>query len=121
MNNELTLGLVRAYYDSWQGGERFDEARLRRVLHPQLSFVSPRSNKQEVGGFLEGLLRFNQTLRQRTLLQLVSVGNEAAALYDCELPSPVAHLRCGEFFRIEGERITAIRLVFDASRLPPVT
>ena len=119
MNTETTLGLVRAYYESWPGGNAgFDDPRLRSVLDPALSFVSPLSDKDRVADFLEGLHRFSKTLKGRNMLQLVASGNEAAALYECELvpasESP-STLRCGEFFRIEGERITAIRLVFDAT------
>jgi hypothetical protein len=36
-------------------------------------------------------------------------------LYDCELTRPVSTLRCAEFFRVAGDRIEAIRLLFDAT------
>jgi hypothetical protein len=116
MTTETTLGLVRAYYESWQGGsERFDEARLRAVLHPRLTFESPMGKKDKLDDFLPGLLRFTKTLKGLHMLQLFSVGSEAAAIYDCEVQAPIERLRCAEFFRIEGEQITSVRLVFDAT------
>ncbi|MEO7033352.1 MAG: nuclear transport factor 2 family protein [Polyangiaceae bacterium] len=116
MTTENTLELVRAYYDSWQGGsERFDEAWLRKVLHPSVVFESPMGRKDKIEDLLTGVARFNQTMNSRRLLQLFAVGNEAAAIYDCELAPPINHLRCAEFFRVEGAQITAIRLVFDAT------
>ena len=116
MTTENTLQLVRSYYDSWQGGsERCDEARLRSVLHPRLVFESPMGRKEQLEDFLPGLLRFSQTLNKRDMLQLFAVGNEAAAIYDCDLAPPIKQLRCAEFFRVEGGQITAIRLVFDAT------
>ncbi len=116
MTTENTLQLVRAYYDSWpSGSEHCDEARLRQVLHPGLTFESPMGRKQQIDEFLPGLLRFTQTLKQRHLLQLLAVGSEAAAIYDCDLAPPIEQLRCAEFFRVEGSQIMSIRLVFDAT------
>ena len=116
MTTENTLELVRAYYDSWQGGsERYDEARLRQVLHPRLVFESPIGHKDQLDDFLPGLFRFAQTLNQRHMLQLFANGAEAAAIYDCDLAPPIKELRCAELFRVEAGQITSIRLVFDAT------
>ena len=116
MTTENTLELLGAYYDSWQGGiERFDEARLRKVVHPRLVFESPMGRKDQIEDLVTGLGRFNQTMNSRRMLQLFAVGDEAAAIYDCELQPPINHLRCTEFFRVEGGQITVIRLVFDAT------
>jgi hypothetical protein len=120
MTTEKTLELVRAYYDSWKAGEKsYDEARLRRVLHPQLSFESPVGKKQKLDDVLPGLRRFSQTLKALHMLQLFGSGAEAAAIYDCDLTAPVDHLRCAEVFRVEGEQIVSLRLVFDATAYRP--
>jgi len=58
--------------------------------------------------------RFSQTLKRLHLLQLFAVGNEADAIDVTDLTQPIAHLRCAEFFRVEGGQITTIRLVFQA-------
>jgi len=111
-----TLKLVHAYYDSWKNGAKtYDEARLRSVLHPHLVFESPAGRKEKLDDFLPGLARFAKTVKDQRMLQLFAVGGEAAAIYDCDLTSPVDVLRCAEIFRVEGERIVSIRLVFDAS------
>jgi len=116
MTTEKTLELVRAYYDSWKGGgEHYDEARLRSVLHPRLLFESPTSKRDKLDDFLPGLQRFAKTLRAHRMLQLFANGDEAAAVYDCDLTTPVDTLRCAEIFRTEGDRICSIRLVFDAT------
>jgi SnoaL-like domain len=116
MTTERTLELVRAYYESWnQGIAHYDEARLRRVMHPKLAFESPIGKKAALDEFLPGLQRFSQTVRGFTMLQLIGSGNEAAAIYDCLLTRPVDVLRCAEVFRVEGEQIVSLRLVFDAT------
>jgi hypothetical protein len=116
MTTEKTLELVRAYYDSWTKPERgYDEAGLRRVLHPKLVFESPTGRREDVGDFLPGLERFTKTLKRHQMLQLFGSGAEAAALYDCDLTAPIDRLRCAEVFRVEGAQIVTIRLVFDAT------
>jgi hypothetical protein len=122
MTTEKTLELVRAYYEGWSHGEgHYDEARLRRTLHPKLVFESPAGRKTALDDFLPGLSRFAKTVKSLTMLQLIGSGMEAAAIYDCALTAPVDQLRCAEVFRIEGEQIVSIRLVFDATPYRSVT
>ncbi len=116
MTTDKTLELVRAYYDGWaKGAAAYDEASLRRVLHPQLIFESPIGRKDRLDDFLPGLQRFGKTVKQQHMLQLFGSGAEAAAIYDCDLTAPVDVLRCAEIFRVDGAQIVAIRLVFDAT------
>ena len=116
MTTEKTLELVRAYYESWNQGEgHYDEARLRRVIHPKLVFESPIGRKETLADFLPGLQRFTKTLKGFNMLQQLGSGAEAAAIYDCLLTAPVDRLRCAEVFRVAGEQIVSIRLVFDAT------
>jgi hypothetical protein len=116
MTTERTMELVRAYYDGWNQGEgHYDEARLRRALHPQVVFESPIGRRATLDDFLPGLARFAKTVKGFQMLQLIGSGNEAAAIYDCALTAPVKELRCAEVFRVEGEQIVSIRLVFDAT------
>jgi len=116
MTTEKTLELVRSYYDAWKGGgDTYDEARLRSVLHPHLKFESPASTRDKLEDTLPGLQRFSKTVRAQRMLQLFANGDEAAAVYDCDLTGPVDTLRFAEIFRVEGDRIVSIRLVFDAT------
>lgn len=116
MTTDKTLELVRAYYQGWSNGEGgYDEALLRRVLHPKLVFESPVGRREALDDFLPGLQRFAKTLKKLHMLQLIGSGAEAAAIYDCDLTAPVDILRCAEAFRVEGSQIVSIRLVFDAT------
>ena len=116
MTTERTKDLVRAYYDGWKiGTERVDEQKLRAVLAPNLAFESPLNRRDDASGLIEGLARFAKTVKAIHFHQTIVTGDEAAVIYDCELTAPVPTLRCAEFLRVEGDRIAAIRLVFDAT------
>jgi hypothetical protein len=118
MTADSTRALVQAYYDCWkQGAGAYDEGRLRKLIAPKLDFASPITPCADAEAFFVGLGRFVKTLKSLHALQVIAVGDEAAALYDCELTelAPVRTLRCAEFFQISGERIQSIRLVFDTN------
>jgi hypothetical protein len=95
------------------GLARFDEARLQTVLAPRLVFESPMSRREDAASFIEALRRISGSVRELRLVQTVAVGDESAVLYDADLESPRGTHRFAEFFRVEGDTIASIRLVFD--------
>ncbi|HZV48571.1 MAG TPA: nuclear transport factor 2 family protein [Candidatus Dormibacteraeota bacterium] len=109
-----TTEVVRAYYDSWTGGiDTFDEARLRGLLAPDLHFEGPIAGKRtEAEPFLRGLANFVGVMRGIRMLHQVYDEDEAAVLYDAELPGGM--VRFAEFFRVEGDRIRSLVLHYDA-------
>lgn len=114
MTTEMTRQLVRGYYDSWMNGPaRFDEARLQTVLAPRVLFESPMSRREDASSFIEALRRIAGSVRELRLVQTVVAGDESSVLYDADMESPRGTHRFAEFFRVEGERIASIRLVFD--------
>jgi hypothetical protein len=109
-----TAELVNAYYDSWKRGiASMDEDRLRGLLAPDLDFEGPIAGKRTgAEPFLQGLARFVGTITAFQPLQQIHGDGEASALYDCDLPG--GRVRFAEFFRVTGDRIQAIRLLYDA-------
>src|SRR6476660_1694697 len=116
MPNDKTSALVHAYYASWTDGpSAFDEARLRRLLAPDLRFEGPiAGTRTGVESFLKGLSDFVRTLSGYRSIQQVHSANQASALYDCDIGANGGSLRFAEFVRIEHERIQEIKLVYDA-------
>jgi limonene-1,2-epoxide hydrolase len=116
MANEETAAIVREYYDAWKDGHaKMDEAKLLRVLADDVVVETPMRRITGPSELVAGISRFARTLKGISFIQTIATGTEASAVYDCALTAPVDTLRCAEFFRIEGGRIKAIRLVFDAT------
>jgi ketosteroid isomerase-like protein len=112
-----TAELVEAYYDSWRNGSAsFEQASAGAVLAEDLDFEGPIAGKRRgASGFVGGLTRFVEGLqRPIVMLHRVDAGDEAAALYDAEMPRGT--MRFAEFFHVEGGRIQSIRLLYDASQ-----
>lgn len=112
-----TATLVRAYYGSWQNGiATFDRERLGEILAGDLDFEGSIAGKRRgAAGFILGLQRFVEGLKPPIhVQQQVEAGGLAAVLYDAEIPG--GSMRFAEFFRVEGGRIAAIKLLYDVSQ-----
>jgi hypothetical protein len=109
--------LIDAYYESWRNGiASFDSEALVAVLADDLDFEGPIAGKRRgSAGFVGGVKRFVEGLRAPIrMLQQVDSGNRGAALYDADLPEGT--MRFAEFFDVEGGRVQAIKLLYDAAQ-----
>jgi hypothetical protein len=106
--------LVETYHKAWTTG---DIAGARDCLADDLDFQGSIDTFNQADDFVAALRQFQGMLRGVTLLQ--SFFNEAGAalLYDCDTISPTGIIRTAEFFTVLNSKITAIRLVFDATEL----
>jgi len=114
---EMTSELINAYYDSWRNGiASFDKTRVAGILAEDLDFEGPIAGKRQGAvGFIGGLTRFVEGLQAPIrILQQVHSGHQAAAVYDADLPNGT--MRFAEFFQMDGGRIQAIKLVYDAAQ-----
>jgi hypothetical protein len=115
--NPQTAELIGDYYDSWKDGiSSFDEGRVRGVLVETLDFEGPIAGKRQgAAGFVGGLKRFVEGLRAPIrILQDIKSGNQAAVLYDADLPEGT--MRFAEFFQVGAGRIQSIKLLYDAAQ-----
>jgi len=112
-----TAELIDAYYESWRNGaSSLDSGALSAILADDLDFEGPIAGKRRgSAGFVGGVKRFAEGLRAPIrMLQQVASGHRAAALYDADLPEGT--MRFAEFFDVDGGRITAIKLLYDAAQ-----
>ena len=113
-----TAALVHAYYASWRSGiASFDRDRLTQILAEEFDFEGPIAGKRRgpSAGFIAGLQRFVEGLRRPIeILQQVEAGDQAAVLYDAEIPGGV--MRFAEFFEVRDGRIHALKLLYDAAQ-----
>lgn len=112
-----TADVIQAYYESWRKGiSSFDSDRLSAVLADDLDFEGPIAGKRRgSAGFVGGLKRFVEGLRAPIrMLHQVDSGNQAATLYDADLPEGT--MRFAEFFEVENGRIRSLELLYDATR-----
>ncbi|MEI6757124.1 MAG: nuclear transport factor 2 family protein [Chlorobium sp.] len=109
-----TQQLIESYHQAWTNG---DFATARRCLADDLDFRGSIDTFSKADDFIAALSQFRQMVRSVTLLQSFYGKEGAALLYDCDTPTPAGVIRTAEFFTVSKEKISAIRLVFDATEL----
>jgi hypothetical protein len=109
-----TRNLIETYHHAWVSGD-FDAARA--CLADNLDFQGSMDTFSKADDFVAALTHFKQILRSVTILQSFYDDDGAALLYDCDTATPAGVLRTAEFFTVCNNRISAIRLVFDATAL----
>lgn len=105
---------VADYYRILDGGiDSYDRQDLLPLLDDDLVFQGPVGEPMTAGkaGFAEGFGGFIANCRGIVPIQLVTGGDQAAALYDAALPGGV--MRFAEFFIMERGVIRELRLLFD--------
>jgi len=108
---------IDSYYASWRTGiDGFDGSRLEALLATDLDFEGPiAGHRVGAAGFIGGLRRFVEGLQEPiAMLEEVAGNSSGAALYDAVLPG--GSMRFAEFFRVDGDRIASLKLVYDAAR-----
>lgn len=106
--------LIEAYHKAWTCGD-FEAA--RSFLADDLEFRGTIESFSNADDFLAALKQFAKMTNQVTMLEQFYDHQSAALLYDCETATPAGVIRTAEFFSVAGNRITAIRLIFDATEL----
>jgi hypothetical protein len=106
--------LVETYHHAWTTG---DFAAARACLADDLDFKGSIDTFHTADALVAALRNFTGMLRQVTLVSACFDQDSAALLYDCDSVTPAGVIRSAEFFTTGGDKITRIRLVFDASEL----
>jgi hypothetical protein len=109
-----TRKLIEAYHLAWTSG---DFVTARNCLADDLDFRGSMDTFTRADDFIAALTQFRQMVQSVELLQQFYDEAGAALLYDCHTASPAGVIRTAEFFTVTGDRISAIRLVFDATAL----
>ncbi len=106
--------VLRSYYDILTGGiEHYGEgASLSPLLVEDLEFEGPIAGRV-VGArrFLHGVRGFVANVDKIEVIQEVHDESGSAVVYDAHLPRGV--VRFTEFFRLTGDRIGQLRLLYD--------
>jgi ketosteroid isomerase-like protein len=109
-----TKQVVTNYHNAWTSG---DMKAARAYLTDDLYFQGSIDTFRRTDDFIASLAMFQKMLQGVNLIQSFFSEKGAALLYDCDTMSPAGVIRTAEFFTVTDGKITAIRLVFDATEL----
>ncbi|NTW52542.1 MAG: nuclear transport factor 2 family protein [Chlorobiaceae bacterium] len=109
-----TRALIESYHQAWTNG---DFATARNLLADDLDFRGSVNTFTNADDFVAVLTHFTQILKGVTMLRSFFDEKGGVLLYDCHTVTPAGDIRTAEFFTVSGNRISEIRLVFDATEL----
>jgi hypothetical protein len=106
-----TAGIVRSYLQAVESG---DFARARGFLNDRFAFEGPFDSFDSPEPYLEAVKKLHPIVERMNIVKLFASGDEAAVLCEMTTKTPIGTVPIAEFHRLIGDKIAAIRVVFDA-------
>jgi len=99
-------------YQQAMGKGDFDAA--RKLLHDNLSFHGPIETFDHPEPYLESLKKLHPIIQRIDMKKMFADGDDVCLLYDMVTNTPAGTAFIAEWYQVKGEKIAAIRVVFDA-------
>ena len=93
---------------------RKDFAAARKLLHDDLEFRGPIDTFHKANDYIEAIKKLSGMVKSVHVHKLFVDGNDVCVLYDMVTNTPAGTSFISEWFRIKGDKISEIRVVFDA-------
>ncbi len=100
--------------DYLQAIGKADFAAARKLLHDNLSFHGPIDTFDKPDPYLEALKKLHPIVERIDMKRIFADGNDVCTLYDMVTNTPAGTAFIAEWYQVKGDKIAAIRVVFDA-------
>ncbi len=94
------------------GGKNFSAA--RKLLHDDLNFKGPIDTFRNADDYVEAVKKMSGIVKSVDVKKLFVDGDDVRVLYDMITNTPVGTAFISEWFRVKDDKISEIRVVFDA-------
>ena len=109
--------LVKRYHEHRSRG---DMALAGACLADDFSFTSPLMSLTSVTEHVAALTAFQQMVVGYDMISELYGDAEAILVYDLRTATPVGSQRTAEHFRLTGDKISSIMMIFDATNWRPL-
>ena len=100
--------------DYQQAMSKGDFVAARKLLHDDLSFQGPIETFNRPEPYLESLKKLHHIIQRIDMKRVFADGSDVCVLYDMVTNTPAGTAFIAEWYQVRGEKIAAIRVVFDA-------
>jgi YHS domain-containing protein len=105
-------GVVEQYLAAYYGG---DAHAARRYLADDLQFAGPGAAFSSADAYLRASAHALRAMRGAQTHKVFVDGADVGVFHDLRLDHPVGSLAIASWYHVEGDKIAAIRTVFDAA------
>jgi hypothetical protein len=102
------------YHDAWK---QHDFAAARSLLHDDLSFHGPIDTFERADDYIDALERLQPMVEDIETERVFSDGDDVVVLF--ELITPQGRAPVAEWYRVDGDKIAALKVYFDARPFAP--
>jgi hypothetical protein len=106
-----TKELAQQYFNTWT--KSCDAARA--LMADDMTFEGSMNTYRGADSVLVPLRKFTSMMKSARLLKVITEGDDAALLYDCEMP--FGTLRTAEHIHFENGKVKSTYLAYDTSEL----
>ena len=103
--------VVQSFNDALGKG---DVVVARKLLHDHLSFRGPIDTFDKPEPYLEALAKLHPIVQRIDVKKTFVDGNDVCILYEMVTKTPAGTAFIADWFHVKGDKIAAIRTVFDA-------
>src|SRR5262245_20192222 len=107
---------LRAFYGGQDASAR-NSGSIRRWLADDLSFSGPRAAFSTADTYLRAADHARRAARGLVMHVVVANGPDVCGFYDLLIDPPVGTVPIAEWYRLDGDKITAIRSILDTAPL----
>jgi len=91
-----------------------DFAAARKFLDDNLAFQGPIDTFDRADNYIEAVKGLSAIIQRIDVKRIFSDGNDVCLLYDMVTNTPAGTAFIAEWYQIKGDKIGALRVVFDA-------
>jgi hypothetical protein len=113
-----TRDIVDRYYAAWASK---DLSAVRSLLHDVLSFRGPIDTFDKADDYVKSIQQLFAIVQGVQPQKLFVDGQDACTIYDLVTSTPAGTVPVAEWVTVEGAKIAAIRVIFDARPFGPPT
>jgi YHS domain-containing protein len=104
--------IVTGYLDAVYGG---DAITTRRYLADRFSFIGPSVEFSDPDRYLRATEHATRAVRKLVKHKVFVDGQDACIFYDLHIDHAVGVIAVAEWYRVDGDRISAIRSILDTA------
>jgi len=97
-----------------------DWAGARRFLRDDLSFVGPFESFSRADDYLEALKKLHHIVERVEPRKMFVDGEDVCILYDMVTNTPAGTAFISEWYKVKGDKVASVRVVFDARPFAPL-
>jgi SnoaL-like domain len=108
--------VAEGFFDAWTSK---DFERARTLLHDDLSFEGPIESFSDADSYIASLKQLSGIITGTEKQKVFVDGDDVCVIYDLKTV-PVPRSRTCEWYRVGGDKIASVSVVFDARPFAPM-